>query len=59
MTFSNCTATVNSTIGDIGSFPENEVVMYSSTSRNAVQLTNVSALNPDGDSFTVDYLAPG
>ena len=57
ITFSNCTATVNSTTGGIGSFPVNEVVMYSSTSnQNNVQLTNVSALNPDGNSFIVNYL---
>lgn len=59
-TFSNCTATVGSITGGIGSFPENELVMYSSTSPlNSVQLTNVSALNSDGTSFTVNYLASG
>lgn len=60
ITFSNCTATVSSTAGAIGSFSENEVVMYSSTDpRNSVQLTDVSDLTPDGNSFTVNYLASG
>jgi hypothetical protein len=59
ITFYNCTATIGSTTGPIESFPENPLVMYSSTSRNAVQLTDVSALNSDGNSFTVNYLASG
>ena len=60
MTFFNCTATVNSITSDIASFSETAVVMYSSSSPvNSVQLTDVSALNPDGNSFTVSFLASG
>ena len=61
LTFSNCTATIDSTTGAIGTFPANELVMYSSISpsNSRVQLTDVSALNPDGTSFTVNYLVSG
>jgi hypothetical protein len=60
VTFSGCTATLNATIGGIGSFPSNEVVMYSSTSASSgVPLTDVSTLSGDGSGFTVSYLPTG
>ncbi len=61
LTFSNCTATISSTTGAAGTFPTNELVMYSSASstNSGVQLTDVSSINPDGTSFTVNYLTSG
>lgn len=59
VTFSDCQATISSTFGGISSFPYIEIVMYSSTTpeTDAVQLTDVSSLSPEGTSFTVSYLA--
>jgi hypothetical protein len=61
ITFFDCTVTLGSATGGIGSFPANEVVMYSSTSSgsSSLQLTDVLALNTDLNSFTIKYLASG
>jgi hypothetical protein len=61
ITFFDCTATLGSTTGKIGSFPANKVVMYSSTlpGSSSLQLTDVLALNTDLNGFTINYLASG
>jgi hypothetical protein len=58
-TFTNCTATVGPTTGAINYFQSSEIIMYSSPSsgNSPVQLTDVSNLTPDGEEFTVTYLA--
>jgi len=59
ISLSNCTATVGSATGGIGSLPANEIIMYSSiaSSNSTVQLTNVSGFSVDEGGFAVDYLA--
>jgi hypothetical protein len=61
VTFIDCTATIGSTIGDIGTFSWESFTMYTSPSRgtSAVQLTDTPELTPDGSSFTVTWLATG
>jgi hypothetical protein len=58
--FTNCTATIGSSTGDLGSFPWQAFAMYSSlTPSSSAQLAVVSDLTPDGSSFTVTWLASG
>ncbi|HMK95515.1 MAG TPA: G1 family glutamic endopeptidase, partial [Candidatus Limnocylindrales bacterium] len=60
VTFTNCSASVGSVTGGIGSFPWEEFVMYSSaTPRSSSSLlADVSDLNTEGTEFTVTYVAP-
>jgi len=58
VTFTDCVATLGATTGAINSFSFEELVIYSS-STPSIQLTNVSDLSPDGETFTVSYLASG
>ena len=57
-TFTGCSATVGDVTGEIGSFPANEILMYSSNivGTPSVQLADVSGLNANGSKFTVTYL---
>jgi hypothetical protein len=59
VTIMNCTATIGSVNGGISSFSVAKVVMYSSNSPGggSVQLADVSDFTPDGEGFTVTYLA--
>jgi hypothetical protein len=61
VTFTNCTATIDSFSGDIGNFSWGALTAYSSptSSIGQVQLTDVSDLTPDGLSFIVNWLASG
>jgi hypothetical protein len=53
VTFTGCTATVNSTVGTVSSFPHTQIIMYD---RQNTQLVSVSPLASNGSSFTVNYL---
>lgn len=56
VTFTDCTATIGSTTGYLGSFSYGTVTMYSALPATD-QLTSVSDLTPDSHSFTVTSLA--
>ena len=58
-TLTSCMATIESVNGGISSFPVSRVVMVSSgaSGGGSVQLADVSDLTPDGQGFTVTYLA--
>lgn len=52
VTFTECSATIDSTTGTINKFPGYKLLMYS----DEAQLVSVSSLSAGGSSFTVDYL---
>jgi hypothetical protein len=58
-TLTSCMATIDSVNGGISSFSASRVVMFSSTSSGggSLKLADVSDLTPDGEGFTVTYLA--
>ena len=58
-TLTNCMATIDSVNGGISSFSVSRVVMVSSAASGggSVKLADVSDLTPDGEGFTVTYLA--
>jgi hypothetical protein len=61
VTFTNCSATIASITGNITSFQWEALTMFTSIfpEHSSLQLTDVSALAPDGSSFTINWLASG
>lgn len=53
VTFTGCSATVDSTVGTVSSFPHSQIIMYG---RQNTQLVSVSPLTSSGSSFTVNYV---